>query len=239
MDPVDLVRHILALFFEGALCALLLLRGSAEVGLALGPHPVALDLLLLLEVLVDLLGCLLSELLDGEWFGLRHFLHPFLFLIGFGEVAAVHHVELLLRNAFFGQLAVGLLRVATDVGVLLLQRRDGALAEVHAGRGRRGSFGRNCLGRMLGRGGSRRLPHLAKRGGHGVLVRLYHFHHVGAHVLGLLVALEVVDVFNAAWDVLLQRFLQLLLGFELVDRRRLTAAYSVHLPSVAFRLAVG
>ena len=89
-----------------------------------------------------------------------------------------------------------------NVGVLFLQRRDGALAEIHVGRGRRDFLGRQSFRLVLARSGRRRLAHVLESGDDRVLVALHHLHHVGAHVLGFLVALEVVDVF----DLFAERF---------------------------------
>ena len=239
VDAVDLASHFLTFLLKSAFGAFLLLRGGAKVGLAFGPQSVAFLLLFLLEVLVDLGGFLLGELLHGERFGLRRGLHAFLFLVRYGEVAAIDHVKLLLRDAFLFQLAVGLLGVVADVGMLLLQRRNGTLTEVHCG-SRRCHFRRGQgFRRVLGGSGRWRLSHVGESGGHGVFVALDHLHHVCAHVLGLLVALKVVDVLDAVRDICLERLLQFLLGFVCVGAGCRAAAYGIDLARITLRLPFG
>ncbi|HEY5706351.1 MAG TPA: hypothetical protein VIS96_12325 [Terrimicrobiaceae bacterium] len=238
IDPVDLAGHLLAFLFEVALGAFLFLRGGAQVGLALGLHPVAFDLLLLLEVLVDFLSFLLRELLGGERFGLCLAFQSFLFLVRFGEISAVNHVKLLLRDTFILQLAVGLLRIVTKVGMLLLQRRNGAFTEVHVGSRRCLFFGWQGFGRLFRGGGRWRMRQIVESRNYGALVDQHDAHYVSTHVLRLLVAFEIVHVLKGLWCILFQRILELQLCLALVGHGRGTVSDDIYLVGVAFRLPV-
>jgi Predicted membrane protein len=99
------------------------------------------------------------------------------------------------------------------------------------------SSGGRASGVCSGGGGRWRVFHVGEGGDHGVFVALYYLHHVGAHVLGLFVALKVVDVFDALRDIFCKRFLQFLLGFVFVGGGRGTAAYGIDLARVTFRLS--
>ena len=143
----------------------------------------------------------LRKLLHGERLGLRRFLHSFFLFVRHREITAVDHVELVLRDAFFLQLAVRFFGVLGNVGVLLLQRRDAVFAETERGGWRRRLGWGQRLRFKFPRSGRRRVAHVLEGGDHGTLVDLDHLHHLGAGVLGFLVALEVVYVFDFARHV--------------------------------------
>src|SRR5581483_7022867 len=236
VHAVDLRRDVVALLLEGALRAVLLAAGGRERRPAAGGEGVAPGLLLVPELAVDARGLLAREVLDRRGLGLRLLLHALLFLVRVGELARVDHVELLLGDAFLLQLRVGLVGVAADVGVLLLERRDRALAEVHRRRVRRRLGGRQPDRDVVRRHGRRRRAHVAEGRDHRVLVALHDLEHVGAHVPAAAVLLEIVDVLQRLRDVLLERLGQPPLGLLRLDDGGGAAADRLDLAGVAGRL---
>ena len=236
-DAVDLVRHLVALFLQRALGPLLLQRGSTQPGVAPASQGRALSFFVGLQCLRHLGALLMRESLHGQRFTFRRSGQALLLLVGAGQVAAVHHVQLLLGDALFLQPGVGLRGVAACVDVFGQQRRHGIGAQVQRCRGRRHFGRRQCHGRLLGRHSGWRALHVGEGFHHRVLVALHHLQHIGGHVLRLFVALEVVNVLDAARHVVCQRCLQLAARHRRVHWRRRARAHRVHMGAVAARLA--
>src|SRR6185503_11490953 len=209
---------------------------DAEIPFALCVHVGALLRFFLFEIVLDFLVFLLRKLLHCERLGYRRLLHPFLFFIRSREIAAVDHVELLLRDAFFFQLAVSFVGVLREIGVLFLQRRDAVFAERERGGSGRGFGGRQRFGLKLARRGRRRSAHVLECRDDRALVCLDHLQHFCTGVLCFLVALEVVDVFDLLRNVFSQVLLKRLFAFVWIDFRRGTIADDVDLAGVALRL---
>ncbi len=105
---------------------------AARAAFASGFYSIASCLFCLSELRVDLFRLLLGKLLDSERFRFAGCLHSLLFFVRRGQVAAIDHIKLLLRDPFFFQLAVSLLGVVANIGMLFLQGSDGTLAEIQA-----------------------------------------------------------------------------------------------------------
>ena len=145
---------------------------------------------------------MLRELLDSDRLLLSRLLHSFLFLIRRGQVAAVDHVELVLRDAFVLQLLIAFVGKVREIGVLFLQRRDAILTEGHGAGGRRDFRWRQGFRFVLARRRRRSVTHVLKSRDDAAFVFLNCLQDVGARVLCFFVALEVIDILNRFRHVL-------------------------------------